>query len=1741
MSRLGAGGMGQVYLALDINLGREVAIKFLLAEMAKEEEIVSRFLNEGRILATIHHPAVINVYASDVEEGGVPFLVMEFVDGKSLGCHKEALRSEPATLINHFIQLFSGIHACHQQGIIHRDLKPENVLINKEGQLKLVDFGIAKTATRHTKTGMAIGTPHYMSPEQCLGKADITAKTDVYAAGIMLFEILTGKLPFDIEGHATDPALAIALMHLNDTPDFSGFSTVAQGDSFKALVAKMLAKKPEERPEIPEILETLKQILRRLRVDEGETDETSSSATTIGEIYQIQQEIGSGGMGKVYKALDTSLNRIVAIKVLHDSTSGDSPLVERFIREGQTLATVGHRNVMGIYASGLDKITSRPFLVMEYIEGKPLTALKQAINNDCRQAVPLMLQLAEGIAACHDRNIIHRDLKPANIIITPTGLVKIIDFGIAKTKTSLTKTGMTVGTPEYMSPEQCTGSRNISGKSDIYSLGIIFWELIFGCVPFKADGPQNPELSIALKHIEATLPAQAAIPDMTMVPIIGLARRMLDKSPEARPGEGDIIDTLEAWLSEHAPESMPHSATSRRSSSRSGISSLSGLVKTAEQPTSSKKYMLPVILATLLGAGGLAFYYNSSRDSSGAEKAAEIISLIAEHSFEDARQHLEKFASSDEGKKHAPEIRKKLTQALIESAENAESQKDYNTAVKLFGQAIALDPTNPKATLTLSRLQQEKEKYDRRLNRIEVLNRQALALVKQLEPASGTSELKNIMQELDSLDLASTSADIAGAWQARFINLGELALTTNPQKSLAYYQDLQAYFPATEGLGEKIEEAEKLAKKQEEELAQATMLSTLKTALEAAIENFVPGQKSDLIRQRIQKVEELGDAEAAKNFKQTLGEKIAKEADSLIVSHPQKAMELLNSAREIFPDLSGLDTKVKLTEESLASMRSSEELKKERDDLAMAIIRQIKDTVPPAPIDEVLQQLEKLGTYADSANLVEKNRDELYQKYFLKTSELIEKSPEEALKTLNICIQISPGATGLDEVKNQIEMRISQEEKRKAEEDKRERLERQANVTNKIFTDIKKAKIPQEVSQIREAIAEMLREFSDSEATGKLEQHLVNRCNEELKSLESSAPDQAITVATELKPLFADNASYQTELSELESRLADKAREAELRRSINKQVTEIRKFSENPQEKAVVDISELFDEIVKLDPAYDTTSLRQETGSKIRARFQQADNAAEAERIITVLQAFDKSTNINISQEIARLAETRLVEAEKRIKGFRPSKDISSLLNSLTEYDNWNQKDKKSELISLTRENYLKAIDEISPKSAEEALLLVKQLYKLPGLSADKQLKNLEQTLSKLDIEQKTPKVDPRIEQYSNQISQIINSNQILQQSENLQTLLKNLETLGETGKAASFRVAAAGKVLAETEKLLVKNDFDNAMNTLNVAKQLHPANPQVTQLQAKIVGARKQAQVEAAAAAAKAAEELTVGPRGNYKTITEALKAAKPGATVKVQAGSYNESIVLNSNVNIEGEAAAKCVISSSRGPTLTLTGNSKVSGLTLANNSGATAPTVFIKGGDAEISGCIVSNSTPAKGPDWVAAIEVDGGNPTIRSNNITGSKAMGITVTGGAPTISGNRVSGCVIYGMWFSGSTRARVTDNTVTQCGKSGVGIKDRAAPEFSRNTIVGNNENGMLIYQNGSGNIDGNTIKDNALAGIEVWDAQPSAISNNLIENNRKNGIIVRGRRANVKLGRNNFRGNRGQEVSNSGGTINNL
>ncbi|MBP7634762.1 serine/threonine protein kinase [Candidatus Ozemobacteraceae bacterium] len=608
VSQLGSGGMSQVYKAVDVNLGREVALKFLHPESVGEKDLVQRFLNEGRILATIKHRAVIDVYASDTDEATkAPFLVMELVDGLTLEAAEHTLRGDLPRLLQLFIELLEGIHACHQKGIIHRDLKPANVLINRSGQLKIVDFGVAKTARKVTRTGVTLGTPHYMAPEQCLGKADITAAADIYSIGIMFWEMLAGKVPFDIDSGATDPALSIALKHLNEPVPIDRINDDPRTAPFADLLHKMLAKKPEDRPTVPDIIETLK---KRMKAPAPGMATTASDPATIGDIYRLERVLGQGGMGTVYKALDTALNRPVAIKVLNASISTDETVVDRFIKEGQLLATVGHPNVLAIYASSRDKATGRPFLVMEYIDGMLLSEIKKSGVPEHRRIVPLMLQLLDGIRACHMKGIIHRDLKPSNLMVTRDGTLKIFDFGIAKTEAAMTRVGMTLGTPQYMSPEQCTSGSALTPASDVYSIGIVLWEMIFGSPPFTADNDSNPELSIALKQVQGTLPMPSLPADPALAALVPMIRRMLDKQPGERPTTDEIISLLDEHLQKYPVDGVRIDLTKRRDSLRR--SAAEGLFA---EKDSSPIFKLAGAAAVVLVASLVFWQYSRTRSS----------------------------------------------------------------------------------------------------------------------------------------------------------------------------------------------------------------------------------------------------------------------------------------------------------------------------------------------------------------------------------------------------------------------------------------------------------------------------------------------------------------------------------------------------------------------------------------------------------------------------------------------------------------------------------------------------------------------------------------------------------------------------------------------------------------------------------------------------------------------------------------------------------------------------------------------------------------------------------------------------------------------------------------------------------------------------------------------------------------------------------------------------------------------
>jgi len=203
--------------------------------------------------------------------------------------------------------------------------------------------------------------------------------------------------------------------------------------------------------------------------------------------YLIEEKIGEGGMGIVYKAEDTKLKRPVALKFLKPEALRNEKEKARFFREAQAAAALDHPNICTIYE--IQEIAGQIFIAMAYIEGKNLDEIIEQNPLKLEQALDIAIQVAEGLKEAHEKGIIHRDIKSANIMVTPKGQVKIMDFGLAKLKgktEKITKNGMALGTLAYMSPEQTRGKK-VDHRTDIWSLGIVLYEMITGGLPFAGE------------------------------------------------------------------------------------------------------------------------------------------------------------------------------------------------------------------------------------------------------------------------------------------------------------------------------------------------------------------------------------------------------------------------------------------------------------------------------------------------------------------------------------------------------------------------------------------------------------------------------------------------------------------------------------------------------------------------------------------------------------------------------------------------------------------------------------------------------------------------------------------------------------------------------------------------------------------------------------------------------------------------------------------------------------------------------------------------------------------------------------------------------------------------------------------------------------------------------------------------------------------------------------------------------
>ncbi len=296
-----------------------------------------------------------------------------------------------------------------------------------------------------------------------------------------------------------------------------------------------------------------------------------TAGTRLGP-YEIVAALGVGGMGEVYRARDTKLNRSVAIKVLPDSFAADPDRLARFTREAQTLASLNHPHIAHIY--GLERQERRegrdegsaPFLVMELVEGEDLSQriVRGAIPFD--EALPIAKQIAEALEAAHEQGIIHRDLKPANVKVREDGTVKVLDFGLAKamdplvssqpvvsqsptiTTPAMTLAGMILGTAAYMSPEQARG-KPVDKRTDVWAFGAVLYEMLAAARAF--DGEDSTEVIAA---VVKTTPNWAALPADVPAPIVTLIQRCLEKDRKARIGDMAVARFL---LADHATLGAP--------------------------------------------------------------------------------------------------------------------------------------------------------------------------------------------------------------------------------------------------------------------------------------------------------------------------------------------------------------------------------------------------------------------------------------------------------------------------------------------------------------------------------------------------------------------------------------------------------------------------------------------------------------------------------------------------------------------------------------------------------------------------------------------------------------------------------------------------------------------------------------------------------------------------------------------------------------------------------------------------------------------------------------------------------------------------------------------------------------------------------------------------------------------------------------------------------------------------------
>ncbi len=391
----------------------------------------------------------------------------------------------------------------------------------------------------------------------------------------------------------------------------------------------------------------------------------------LAESFTIIETIGRGGMATVYKANQRNLNRLVALKVVHPNLIHDIEFLNRFHREAQLAASLNHPNIVKIYDVGA--INGIHFISMEYLEGEDLqTHIKRLGKLSVDETINIIAPIAESLNYAHQMGLVHRDVKSANIIITKDNRAVLTDFGIAhaSSATKLTVAGTVIGTPEYMSPEQAEG-KDIDGRSDIFSLGIVLFECLTGLVPFKGDNPLTTIHGIIYEETPSIRRFDAKIPSW----MADIVSKTLEKIPDNRMPSGHV-------LSIYLQKKKTPSGSFTRDLIKSAGSGPHPIIKPARQKKNNTLIILISFFALIIIVASF-IYFRQTRSHLQTQEVQSVSSQV----------------SSEANTIQMAEINQ-----LLENADGMYRKGDYEKAILAFNEVLIKDPSNRQATLKISEI-----------------------------------------------------------------------------------------------------------------------------------------------------------------------------------------------------------------------------------------------------------------------------------------------------------------------------------------------------------------------------------------------------------------------------------------------------------------------------------------------------------------------------------------------------------------------------------------------------------------------------------------------------------------------------------------------------------------------------------------------------------------------------------------------------------------------------------------------------------------------------------------------------------------------------------------------------------------------------------------------------------------------------------------------------------------------------